>query len=69
MPRRRVLTEAQLNALFALPTTEADLIRHYTLTPQDLAVIARRRRPHNRRNRRRLSCRTNPALSPSSPAA
>ena len=48
MPRRRVLTEAQLNALFALPTTEADLIRHYTLSPGDLAVIARRRGPHNR---------------------
>ena len=40
MPRRRVLTEAQLNALFALPTTEADLIRHYTLSPDDMAVIA-----------------------------
>jgi hypothetical protein len=48
MPRRRVLTEAQLNALFALPTTEADLIRHYTLSPDDMAVIARRRGPHNR---------------------
>ena len=48
MPRRRVLTEAQLNALFSLPTTEADLIRHYTLSPGDLAVIARRRGPHNR---------------------
>ena len=48
MPRRRVLTNAQLDALFALPTTEADLIRHYTLDPDDLAVIARRRRPQNR---------------------
>jgi TnpA family transposase len=48
MPRRRVLTEAQLTALFALPTTEADLIRHYTLSPDDMAVIARRRGPHNR---------------------
>lgn len=48
MPRRRVLTDAQITALFALPTAEPDLIRHYTLGPDDLAVIARRRRPHNR---------------------
>lgn len=48
MPRRRVLTDAQITALVALPITEADLIRHYTLGPDDLAVIARRRRPHNR---------------------
>lgn len=48
MPRRRVLTDSQLEALFALPTSEADLIRHYTLGPDDLAVINRRRRPHNR---------------------
>ena len=39
MPRRRVLTEAQLETLFALPTTEADLAhlaplgwRHINLT-------------------------------------
>lgn len=48
MPRRRILTRTQLDALLALPTAEADLIRHYTLTPDDLAVIDRRRRPHNR---------------------
>ncbi|AWK88574.1 Tn3 family transposase [Azospirillum thermophilum] len=48
MPRRRVLTDAQTTALFALPTSEADLIRHYTLGPGDLAAIATRRRPHNR---------------------
>jgi len=48
MPRRRALTEAQLQMLFALPTTEADLIRHWTLSTDDLAVIGRRRRDHNR---------------------
>jgi TnpA family transposase len=48
MPRRRVLTPTQFDALLALPTREADLIRHYTLSPDDLAVIARRRRPYNR---------------------
>lgn len=31
MSRRRALTEAQLQTLFDLPTTEADLIRHWTL--------------------------------------
>ena len=48
MPRRRALTDVQIEALLALPTTELDLIRHYTLSPADLALIARRRRPHNR---------------------
>ena len=42
MPRRRAITDAQLEALLALPTAEPDLIRHYTLSPADLAVIARR---------------------------
>src|SRR5208283_5407724 len=41
MPRRRAITDAQLEALLALPTAEPDLIRHYTLSPADLAVIAR----------------------------
>lgn len=48
MPRRRTLTDAQIEALLALPTAEPDLIRYYTLSPADLTVIARRRRPHNR---------------------
>ena len=48
MPRRRAITDAQLEALLALPTAEPDLIQHYTLSPADLAVIARRRRQHNR---------------------
>ena len=43
MPRRRVLTEGQLEDLFALPTTEPDLIRHWTLDGADLAAIGRRR--------------------------
>ena len=43
MPRRRALTEAQLEALFALPAMEADLIRHWTLDGVDLAAVNRRR--------------------------
>jgi len=48
MPRRRVLTEAQLENLLALPTTETDLVRYWTLGDEDLAIIGRRRRAHNR---------------------
>jgi len=48
MPRRHVITDAQFDRLLALPTGEADLIRHYTLSQEDLDVIARRRRPQNR---------------------
>jgi hypothetical protein len=43
MPRRRALTSAQLEDLFALPATEPDLIRHWTLGETDLAAINRRR--------------------------
>src|SRR5215210_7244628 len=48
MPRRRVLTEAQLETLFALPTTEAGLALHWTLSPADHAAIQGRRGDHNR---------------------
>ncbi len=48
MPRRSVLTEAQRTVLLALPEDEADLVRHWTLSADDLRVINSRRRPHNR---------------------
>jgi hypothetical protein len=47
MPRRHVITDAQFVRLLALPTGEADLIRHYTLSPSALAMIAGRRRPYS----------------------
>jgi Domain of unknown function (DUF4158) len=47
MPRRRVLTQAQLESLLALPATEADLVRHWTLDRADLAAVDRRRGGHN----------------------
>ena len=47
MPRRRALTEAQLDHLLALPTSEADLIRHWTLNAADLTAVERRRGDHN----------------------
>ena len=48
MPRRRTLTEAQLETLLAIPAAEADLIRHWTLGREDLDAVGRRRRDHNR---------------------
>ena len=48
MPRRSVLSEAQRDALLALPTGEVELAREWTLAPEDLDVVRRRRRPHNR---------------------
>lgn len=47
MPRRRALTKAQLENRLALPVTEADLVRHWTLGDDDLAIVGRRRRNHN----------------------
>ena len=45
MARRTVLTSRQRSALFALPQREADLLRHYTLSDEDLQNIGARRRP------------------------
>jgi len=47
MPRRHALTKAQLENLLALPVTEADLVRHWTLSDNDLALVDRRRRIQN----------------------
>lgn len=47
MPRP-LLTDAQRAALFDPPTTERDLVRHYTLSKADLALIARQRHDHTR---------------------
>src|SRR5271166_1003412 len=46
--RRQQLTEAQIAALFDPPTDRRALVRHYTLSAQDLAVIRRCRGDHNR---------------------
>ena len=48
MPRRKILTPAQTDALFGWPTSEADLVRHYTLAREDLEVVATRRGDPNR---------------------
>ena len=48
MARRTVLTSRQRSALFALPEREADLLRLYTLSDEDLQNIGARRRPRNK---------------------
>ena len=48
MARRTVLTSRQRSDLFALPQREADLLRHYTLSDEDLQNIGARRRPRNK---------------------
>ena len=48
MARRTVLTSRQRSALFALPQREADLLRHYSLSDEDLQNIGARRRPRNK---------------------
>ena len=48
MARRTVLTARQRKALFALPSEEADLLRHCVLSDADLVHVRRRRRPANR---------------------
>ena len=48
MPRRVTLTDRQRDALLRLPTDQGELLRHYTLSDEDLGHIGQRRRPHNR---------------------
>lgn len=48
MPRRVTLTDRQKDTLLRLPTSQVDLLRHYTLSDEDLGHIRQRRRPHNR---------------------
>ena len=47
MPRRRVLTEAQLETLLALPAYELRPIPDWTLNGADRASVERRRGGHN----------------------
>lgn len=39
MPRRNILTERQRSALLDLPTDEMSLLRHYTMSDEDLEHI------------------------------
>ena len=48
MPRRSIWSGRQRAALFELPTDEAALLRHYTLSDDDIEHIRVRRGGHNR---------------------
>src|SRR3546814_4682631 len=48
MPRRVTLTDRQREALLHLPVDQGELLRHYTLSDEDLGHIRQRRRAHNR---------------------
>ena len=48
MTRRQQLTEAQIATLFDPPLEQRELVRHYTLSVADLAMIRRARGDHNR---------------------
>ena len=48
MPRREFLSPAQRAQLLALPATERELIRFYSLSPSELAWVRKRRGEHNR---------------------
>src|SRR5271156_6210718 len=48
MMRRQQLTETQIAALFEPFREQRDLVRHYTLTETDLAMIRRCRGDHSR---------------------
>jgi TnpA family transposase len=46
--RRVTLTDRQRDALLRLPVDQGELLRHYTLSDEDLGHIRQRRRAHNR---------------------
>jgi TnpA family transposase len=48
MPRRSILSAAERESLLALPEATDELIRHYTFSESDLALIRQRRGPANR---------------------
>ena len=47
MPRRSILSAAERDSLLALPATQDELIRHYTLSETDLSIIRQHRKPAN----------------------
>ena len=56
MARRRLLGNEQWAALFALPAGERDVVRHCTLTPDDLTLVAAKRSASNRLGYALLLC-------------
>ena len=48
MARRRLLADAFWAGMYALPSEEREVVRHCTLTPDDLTLVAAKRSPQNR---------------------
>ena len=48
MPARISMTKKQRDVLLALPETENEVVRHYTLDAKDLTAIASSRTPETR---------------------
>jgi TnpA family transposase len=56
MARQRLLADEQWARLLALPSDERDVVRHCTLAPDELAVLATKRGGHNRLGYALLLC-------------
>ncbi len=48
MPRRSLLSAEQRARLFDIPTTPAEMAKHYVLSPEDLVLVRAKRRSMNR---------------------
>ncbi|WP_189662923.1 DUF4158 domain-containing protein, partial [Pseudomonas amygdali] len=48
MPRRSILSLAERESLLALPDSQDEMIRHYSFSETDLAIIRQRRGSANR---------------------
>ena len=48
MPRRLAVTGRRMEALLRLPSDRTELLKHYTLSDEDLGHVGKRRRPHNK---------------------
>ena len=48
MPRRSLLSAEQRARLFDVPTTPAEMAKHYVLSPEDLMLVRAKRRSMNR---------------------
>lgn len=56
MTRRKLLGDEQWAALFALPAGERDVVRHCTLTPEELTLVGAKRSTPNRLGYALLLC-------------
>ncbi len=48
MPRRSILSATERESLLSLPQSQDELIQHYTLNDNDLALVRQRRGESNR---------------------